>query len=273
MPTSQSLQPDNSPPPPKAGDRITVTYADHDFEVIVIDPNALGKGQPSFGLGFNMAQKYIGIPQQTLTDRVTGKGVDKYLENPSGKAFRVTGILGTDGNNYTVVEAGDWFDLATDILVNPGKTRKATKEKVSNFLRWFAITGFYASANVALKGTFTSKDERATQRWIRARESGKPTRKNYTDILHDTGAQSRDYADRTNQVYIGLFGLKADAMKQKWELMRGDAKIARNYISEEKGLEAVKFCEDMVTRLYTDDMDYAHETAIQLTVIKYDLRR
>ena len=51
------------------------------------------------------------------------------------------------------------------------------------------------------------------------------------------------YADRTNQVYIGLFGMRADAMKQQWDLMRGDAKIARNYISEEKGLEAVKFCE------------------------------
>ena len=122
------------------------------------------------------------------------------------------------------------------------------------------------------KVAFTAKDERATQRWIRARESGKPTRKNYTDILHDTGAQSRDYADRTNQVYIGLFGMKADAMKQQWELMRGDPKIARNYISEEQGLEAVKFCEDMVTRLYTDDMDYAHEMAIQLTVTKYELR-
>ena len=44
--------------------------------------------------------------------------------------------------------------LATDILVNPGKTRKATKEKVADFFRWFAITGFYASANIALKGSF-----------------------------------------------------------------------------------------------------------------------
>ena len=61
-------------------------------------------------------------------------------------------------------------------------------------------------------------------------------------------------------------------MKQKWELMRGAAKIARNYISEEKGLEAVKFCEE-VTRLYTDDMDCAPETAIQLKVVKYNLLR
>lgn len=92
-------------------------YADHEFEVIVIDPNGLGKGQPFFGLGFNMAQKYIGIPQQTLTDRVTGNGADKYLETPSGEAFRVTGILGTDGNDYAAVEAGDWFDLATEAFV------------------------------------------------------------------------------------------------------------------------------------------------------------
>jgi hypothetical protein len=77
MPTSQSLPSNNSSLPPKAGDRIEVTYADQEFEVIIIDPNGLGKGQPSFGLGFNMAQKYIGIPQQTLTDRVTGKGINK----------------------------------------------------------------------------------------------------------------------------------------------------------------------------------------------------
>ncbi|MEM9947120.1 MAG: hypothetical protein AAF810_13765 [Cyanobacteria bacterium P01_D01_bin.36] len=273
MPTSQSLPSDNSAQPPKAGDRLTVTYADRDFEVIIIDPDGLGKGQPSFGFGFRMAEKYIGIDNTTLSRRVLQIKDDKLLKNPSGKTFRVLQIAGTDGNEYSVIEAGDWFALSADVLVSPGKTRKATKEKVAEFIRWFAITGFYASANIALKGTFTSRDERATQRWIRARESGKPTRKNYTDILHDTGAQSRDYADRTNQVYIGLFGMKADAMKQKWELMRGDPKIARNYISEEKGLEAVKFCEDMVTRLYTDDMNYAHEMAIQLTVTRYDLRR
>lgn len=45
-----------------------------------------------------MAQKYIGIPQQTLTDRVTENGANKYLENPSGKTFRVIGISGNDGN-------------------------------------------------------------------------------------------------------------------------------------------------------------------------------
>jgi hypothetical protein len=78
-----------------------------------------------------MAAKYIGIPQATLSDRVIGIGDDKHLKNPSGKTFRVIGISGRDGNEYLVIEAGDWFSLAADVLVNPGKTRKATKEKIA----------------------------------------------------------------------------------------------------------------------------------------------
>ena len=70
MPTPQSLPPDNSPVPPRAGDRIIVTYADREFEVIIINPNGLGKGQPSFGFGFRMAEKYIGIDNTTLSRRV-----------------------------------------------------------------------------------------------------------------------------------------------------------------------------------------------------------
>ena len=157
MATSDSLKSGSSSLSPKVGDRITVTYADRDFEAIIIDPNGLGKDQPSFGLGFMMAAKYIGIPQATLSDRVIGIGDDKHLKNPSGKTFRVIGISGIDCNEYLVIEAGDWFSLAADVLVNPGKTRKATKEKIAEFIRWFAITGFYASANIALKGTFTAK--------------------------------------------------------------------------------------------------------------------
>jgi hypothetical protein len=88
MPTSESLQSDSSPLPPKAGDRVTVTYADWDFEAIIIDPNGLGKGQPSFGLGFMMAAKYIGIPQATLSDRVIGIGDDKHLKNQDFQGHR-----------------------------------------------------------------------------------------------------------------------------------------------------------------------------------------
>ncbi|MEO1395980.1 MAG: hypothetical protein AAFV90_24045 [Cyanobacteria bacterium J06634_5] len=103
MPTSQSLPSDNSAQPPKAGDRLTVTYADRDFEVIIIDPDGLGKGQPSFGFGFRMAEKYIGIDNTTLSRRVLQIKDDKLLKNPSGETFRVLQIAGTDGNEYSVI--------------------------------------------------------------------------------------------------------------------------------------------------------------------------
>ncbi|MGC1306639.1 MAG: hypothetical protein WA885_05375 [Phormidesmis sp.] len=53
--------------------------------------------------------------------------------------------------------------------------------------------------------------------------------------------------------------------------MEGDPKIARNYINEEEGIEAVKYCEDMVVRMYIDDLDEAHREAIALTVRKFKL--
>lgn len=255
----------------KKGDRIEVTYADKQFEVIVIDPDGLGPGQPSFGFGYRMAEKYIGIARQTLSDRVVRNSDGIILKNPSGKSFRVSEISGSDGNQYSVIEASDWFDLATDVLINPGKTRKPTKQKIADFLKWFAVKGFYFSVNIAAKGVATAKDDRALNRWLQKRESGKYTRKDYTDTLGDAGVLEVEYAIRTNEVYMGLFGLKAAEMKEKWHLMAGDPKIARNYISEEEGLEAVKFCERLVTMLYSDDLDEAHAEAIRLTVRKFKL--
>lgn len=262
---------ESTTPAVRTGDRITVNYADHDFDVIVIDPNGLGPDQPSFGFGYRMAEKYIGIARQTLSDRVVRNGDEILLENPSGKRFRVSEISGSDGNQYSVIEASDWFDLATDVLINPGKTRKPTKQKIANFLRWFAVKGFYFSVNIAVKGVATAKDDRALNRWLQKREAGKYTRKDYTDTLSDAGVPEIEYAIRTNEVYMGLFGLKAAEMKEKWNLMAGDPKIARNYISEEKGLEAVKFCERLVTMLYADDLDEAHTEAIRLTARKFKL--
>lgn len=75
----------------------------------------------------------------------------------------------------------------------------------------------------------------------------------------------------TNTVYKGLFGMPAAEMKQKWELMSGNPRIARNYINEEDGLAAVKFAEDMVVRMYIDDLEKAHREAIKLTVRKFNL--
>ena len=67
-------------------------------------------------------------------------------------------ISGSDGNEYSVIEASDWFDLATVVLINPGKTRKPTKQKIADFLKWFAVKGFYFSADIAARGTATDYD-------------------------------------------------------------------------------------------------------------------
>ena len=256
----------------KRGDLITVVYENKEFEAVVIDPDGLGPGLPTVGFGFNMAARYIGIPQQTLTNRVTQIEGVKWLKTPGGKAFRVTQILAEDNNTYTVVEASDWFDLSLDMLLNPGKTRKPTRENISEFVRWFAVKGFYSEAFVALRGTYRQKDSRATTRWLSQRESGKATRKTYTDLLSDLGVHNTTYGKLTNRIYEGLFGLQAEAMKSQWLLMAGDPKIARNYISEERGIEAVKYCEDMVVRMYVDSLDEAHREAIALTVRKFKLR-
>jgi hypothetical protein len=43
----------------------------------------------------------------------------------------------------------------------------------------------------------------------------------------------------------------------------------RNYIPKAEGLDAVKFCEDMVVRMFVDDLEEAHEMAVNLTKRKF----
>lgn len=255
----------------QAGSLVTVTYEDREFRAIVIDPNGLGPGQPSVGFGFMMAQKHIGIPQPTLTKRVIQEDGVEWFKTPSGMRFRVIHLLGSDSNSYKVIEVSEWFDLAMDILLSPGQFRKPTKEKIGAFLRWFAIKGFYAEAFVALKGVYTGKNSRATTQWLITRQSGKPVRKTYTDLISDLGAHTSTYGKLTNKIYEGLFGLNAVEMRQQWDLIAGNSRVARNHITEEEGLEAVKFCEDLVVRIFAGDIEEAHRDAIGLTVRKFNL--
>lgn len=253
----------------KKGDRVTLAYEGRDFDVIVIDPNGLGTGQPSVGFGFGMAEKYAGIPQSTLSTWGHRENEEKALKLPSGKLLRVIDILASDGNTYSVVEASDWFALAVDLLVNPGKTGKGLRAKLGDFIGWFAVKGFYAETYVAFKGVYTAKDSRATTQWLEARQLGIPARKAYTDLLQSEGCSGFEYAEWTNHIYQGLFGIPAKEMKRQWELMAGNKNVARNYIQETIGLDAVRFCEDMVVRMFVDDLTEAHDEAIKLTRRKY----
>ncbi len=253
----------------KRGSLTKLTYEGREFEAIVIDPDGLGKGQPSVGFGFRMAERNVGVPQSTLTDWVTDLDGIKTLNLPSGKALRVTDILGSDGNQYSVIEASDWFSLAVDLLVNPGRTGKGLRTKLGDFLAWFATKGFYAEAYVALKGVYDVKDSRATTQWLESRQLGIPVRKFYTDLLQAEGCGSFDYANWTNRIYQGLFGMPAKEMKEVWDLMSGNKAIARNYVPEAEGLDAVRYCEDMVVRMFVDDLTEAHDLAIGLAKRKF----
>lgn len=260
----------------KKGQLITISYENRDFEAIVIDPNGLGQDQPSVGFGFRMAERYIGIPNNTLSDwqvepenGVLDKTLDRYLKLPSGKAFRVLDIQGSDGNLYNVVEASDWLAIAVNVLVEPGRTAKGLRPKLGEFLQWFATKGFYAEAYVVLKGVYTDKDSRATTAWLESRYIGIPVRKIYTDLLQAQGCRSFEYGNWTNHVYQGLFGMPAKDIKKAWETQAGRPDNARNHIPEAIGLDAVRYCEDMTVRMFIDDLQEAHDEAIRLTKRKY----
>lgn len=251
------------------GQIITLTFEGREFQVVVVDPDGLGPDQPTVGFGFRMMEKYAGIPNTTLSSWVRESEQEKVLELPSSKVLRVRDILAIDGNTYSIIEASDWFELAVDLLVNPGRTSKSLKQKLGNFLLWFAVKGFYAEAYVALKGVYTDKDSRATTQWLEMRQLGKIARKIYTDLLQCQGCKGSDYAYWTDYVYQGLFGEPAWRMKQIWELMDGNSSIARNYIPEAKGLDAVRHCEDMTVRMFVSNLEEAHDQAINLTRRKF----
>jgi hypothetical protein len=251
------------------GSIVTLRYEGRDFQVVVIDPNGLGEDQASVGFGFRMIEKNAGIPASTLSTWVFDNDGDMALKLPSGKEFRVFEIGGVDGNTYNVVEASDWFALAIDLLINPGRTGKGVRSKLGEFLNWFAVKGFYAESYVALKGVYTEKDSRATTKWLESRQLGKVSRKLYTDLLQSQGCQDYEYATWTDYVYQGLFGMTAREMKIIWDRVEGDASIARNYIPKPEALDAVSHCEDMAVRFFVDDLQEAHDQAIKLTKRKF----
>lgn len=256
----------------RKGQLIKLNFEGREFEIIVIDPDGLGKDQPSVGFGFRMMDRHAGLPEPTLSqwlesDSNTG---DLELKPPSGNAFRVIQITGEDKNEYFVVEASDWVALAIDVLKKPGKVRKPTQNKILDFLAWFAVKGFYADAYTVLKGVYTAKDSRTLSAWMEMRLFGVRKRNKYTDFLQLQGCQNYDYAYWTDYVYLGLFGMQKWQMVKVWDLVEGNKDIGRNYISEVEGLEAVAYCENQVVELFHADLQQAHDDAISFAKRKFN---
>jgi len=253
----------------RAGQIIPLRYKSRELKAIIIDPNGLGPDKPSIGMGFRGMDRHIGVPRQTLSDRVSEIEGVKYLKLPSSNVFRVSEIDAEDGNRYLLVEASDWVELARDWAKNPGKLRKPAREGLIDFLAWFAAEGIYAQAYTVLKRVYTYEDDQRVQSWIMSREAGKPARREWGFEVKDKDPRGR-YGYWTNYVYRALFGMDAATMKEVWETpVSGSSRIARNYIPQTVGLEAVAYCEKMVAQLDLDDIEQAHDLAIQATRIKF----
>ena len=254
----------------KTGQVLELVYESRKFEVIVIDPNGLGKNQPTIGFGYNMMEKYGGLPQSTITDwRVTGDSKVEYVQVPSGGTYRVTGIKGQDGNQFSVIEVSDWVAIAAE-AIKKSKVSKKTKDKLVDFLSWFAVKGFYTDAYLQIKENFTAADGRAVTAWLQARLSGIARRNNYTKFLQEKGClEAYEYAAWTNRIYRGLFGKTKQQMVDEWELVEGSKEIGRNYIPEVEGIQAVAYCETQVVELFVDDLDQAHDDAINFARRKF----
>ena len=253
----------------RTGQIVPLRFRRRQFSVIVIDPDGLGSGKPSIGMGLRAMQRHTNVPAPTISRRVLQNLGGGVLELPSGKTFQVFQIYAEDGNSYQVIEATDWVELAKDWAMNPGKLRKPARDGLIEFLAWFAAEGIYAQAYTFLKRTYTDSDNESLYRWRVSRESGKPHRKDWSWEVKGKDPQGR-YGYWTNYVYRGLFGMDAAEMKQVWESpVSGSAKVARNYIPESVGLEAVAYCEKLVAALDMASIHEAHDEAIRLTKAKY----
>lgn len=253
----------------RAGQIIPLRYKSRELRAVIIDPDGLGEGRPTIGLGFRGMDRHTNVPANTLSQRVIQNDEGKHLKLPSGKLFRVFQISGEDGNQYQAVEASDWVELAKDWAQNPGKLRKPARDGLIEFLAWFAAEGVYAQAYTLLKRVYTREDDEVLQHWLLSREAGKPYRVDWSWEVKGKDPRGR-YGYWTNYVYRGLFGMDAAEMKEVWENpVRGSSRVARNYIPEAVGLDAVAYCEKMVAQLDLDNMEQAHDLAIQATRIKF----
>ena len=252
------------------GQVIKVSYEKYEFEVVVIDPDGINHGMPTIGFGFRMMEQCSGLAHQRLSTWLTTsvEGAE-YITTPSDKKYKLYRIMSPKGNEYAVLEVADWVSLAADVIEKPGKVRKPTIGKIARFLAWFAVKGLYASAYVELKDKYSKKDDRVLSSWMNVRLSGMRQRKEYTDFLQSKGCLGKDFAKWTDWIYRALFGMSARDMRRCWDVVEGKESIARNHISEEKGLEAVAFCEAQVVQLYIDDLVQAHRDAVYFARRKY----
>lgn len=275
----------------RPGQRLNMKYQNRSFEAIIMNPHAFGHNKPSIGLNFRMAEKYTGLTYKKLTkwtkktrdqnpSDFASTDVVQYFEVPNNKKRFTIHHLPFDEDDYkrgygnltinhhNVIEVSEFIDLCFELLT-VRNLPKETQEKMKDFLKWFAIEGFYAQAYTVIRGAYTKADSEQLHQWLEARLRNKHERLPYARFAAQLQESPAFWTDYT---YLKLFGKIASEMRKEWETIDGNPQIARNHISEAKGLEAVGYVERMVTDLYTeDDLQEAHDISIEKAKRKFKL--
>lgn len=256
----------------KAGQSLVIPYQLREIAAVVIDPNGVRAGKPSIGFTLPNFAELLEISQTLLSSWEDETKEGWVLKLPSGNTFKLFKISTGKGDTISVVEASDCKAIAADLVKHPekGKAKKTTILSVIDFLAWFEVDGFYDRAYGSIERVYTNSDSQTLRKWKEERERGKHHRKNYSRYIH---SQDRQHGKWTNIVYQGLFGCKAAKMRQIWATQAGNPQIARNHIPESIGLQAVKYCEQVIVCLSLDNVREAHTEAIRLTQKKFGFDR
>ncbi|NEO57309.1 MAG: hypothetical protein F6K54_32100 [Okeania sp. SIO3B5] len=278
----------------KQGQRLNLVYKNRKFEAIIINPHAFGHNKPSIGLNFRMSKEYAGITDKQLAkwtrqarnenpDDFHSTDIVEYFELPNNKKrfavyhlpfdeeYKKLGYSNLTSSYHNVIEVSEFIDMAFELLTLTGKKQiitNTTKEKIKDFLKWFATEGFYAQAYTVIQGVYTKADSEALHQWLEARLRNKHERLPYARFIAEIRQSPAYWTDYT---YIKLFGKLASEMRLEWETIDGTPTIARNHIPEALGLEAVGFVERMTTELYTGNLSEAHDISINAAKRKYEL--
>jgi len=136
------------------GQKIVLDFQGDDLEAIIIDPNGVGKGQPSVGLDLRTMVQHGLLPQMTLSDWIESVNKD-WIKLPSGNTLKVHRL---DIDEVFVVEICAWIMLSVNSPLDD-----------IDFPRTPAIHGFYADAYAISKGEFTKEDSKAIEKWVSSR--------------------------------------------------------------------------------------------------------
>ncbi len=84
----------------ETGQLVPINFKGRTFNAVVIDPNGLGEGRPTIGIGYRGMSRHTDVPAQTFVDRVSEIEGINVLRLPSAKAFNVSEIAANGGNVY-----------------------------------------------------------------------------------------------------------------------------------------------------------------------------